>query len=340
MTIVVDLRVGLDFSPSAAAFWEQFWPELARVRPTAKFIFIVPPGADGTIEVPNLQIKVIKSSSFGWLDTKSLITYLKEVKAERYISMYEFGFGIHRPEGHWFQKKDTRIPLCLGSFSTILAKEWQKQNKVSIPFVPLKPAYVSVTTSMSWTASESIKTRFTGGRDFFLFSGDISEKYFLIDMLKGFSLFKRWQQSNMQLVIAGYSDSGTDFFEDKLDTYKFKPDVVLLKNPDEEDIGKLTAAAYGIIYTCTENTMPFYVSRCLQTGTALIASDITVIRELTDAAAWLDNNNLQDSLANALKLLYRDENYKNKLVENGKGSAKALDATVMLEKSWEIISGN
>jgi Glycosyl transferases group 1 len=340
MTIVVDFRIGKDFSPAAAAFWEQFWPGLAKIRPLEKFIFIVSGTDLNGIEIPNIEIKVIKRSSFLWLDKKTLLTFLKESNTNRYIRLYEFGFIVHRPTGKWFQKMDINLPVQIAAFSESLAKEWQKDNSITAPIIHILPAYIQVAGSLSWTETESIKTKFTGGRDYFLFSGDISEKHYLIEMLKGFSLFKKWQQSNMQLVIAAYSDEYMDYFEDKLESYRFKSDVVLIKDPAEDDIAHLTAAAYGAIYPCSEKTMPFYVSRSIQSGTAIIASGTTAVKELTEAVAWIDNQNLEETLSKAMILLYRDENYKSKLVENGKSTAALLNATVMMEKSWEIITGN
>ncbi len=339
MTVVIDLRVSGHFSPAAAAFWEQFWTALAQSRFDEKFILIL---AEPAIEQPgagNIECKVIRESSFKWLDRKSLLTFLREAGAGRYIAQHEFGFSVYRPSERLFQKKDIAAPAHVAAFSATLAKSWLNTNGISATITPLKPAHIIVRSNLSWTETESIKTRFTGGRDFFLFSGDIDEQHQLIELLKAFSMFKKWQQSNMQLVIAGYSNEWTDFFEDKLDSYKHKNDIVLLKDISEEDMAQLTASCYAGLYPCADTVMPFFITRAVQSGIPLICSATAPAKELTEVAEWINNANLQDEFAKAMILLYKDENHKNVLIEKEKANAANLDAGTMLEQSWQIITG-
>src|SRR5450755_4519234 len=94
------------------------------------------------------------------------------------------------------------------------AEEHTKKKEISLPVIStIKPACRTVITSLPWAETESIKTQYTGGRSFFLFIGNIGEQHHLVELLKAFSSFKKWQQSNMQLVIAGYTTAFTDRFE-------------------------------------------------------------------------------------------------------------------------------
>lgn len=101
---------------------------------------------------------------------------------------------------------------------------------------------------MEWEEREQIKNTYTEGREYFLFTGNIYPPDQLILLLKAFSHFKKWQLSNMKLVLAGPTNKKTAKLKEKLATYKYKEDVVILENPSPELTNRLFLAAYSPVY--------------------------------------------------------------------------------------------
>lgn len=101
---------------------------------------------------------------------------------------------------------------------------------------------------MEWEEREQLKEKYAGGTEYFLYTGPIYPPDPLITLLKAFSHFKKWQQSNMKLVLAGAANRKTKKLKDKLGTYKYREDVLIIENPDPGITQELTAAAYAPVY--------------------------------------------------------------------------------------------
>lgn len=98
---------------------------------------------------------------------------------------------------------------------------------------------------MEWEEKEAIKEKYTNGTDFFLFNGPLYPPDTLISLLKAFSAFKKWQQSSLKLVLAGPSGKKTAELKGKLESYKYREDVILLENPTSLTVQELTEATYA-----------------------------------------------------------------------------------------------
>jgi glycosyltransferase involved in cell wall biosynthesis len=337
MKPVVDFRVEGKFSPTLSALLEQVWVELARARPGESFIFLTEETVAEGLYPPNIIIRTVKKSSFAWLDQRRLLNSLDEWQADTYITFGQGVLNSMKPAARRFSKKDLLQPAQRIVFS--------EYSRLQLPPLPgggsthfVKPALPGILSSLPWAEVESIRTRYTGGREYFLYTGDIDEQHRLIDLLKAFSSFKKRQQSNMQLVIAGFATDDSDTFEEKLSSYKYRADVVVLKEPAYEETLRLAAACYAIVYPFAGDVLPQAVLLAIQTGVALVACDTPVNRELAgEAAAWTDAALPEEDLARAMMLLYKDEERKQELVQKAKEQAAGFSPAGMLDTLAQII---
>jgi glycosyltransferase involved in cell wall biosynthesis len=224
-------------------------------------------------------------------------------------------------------------------FGSKESKESKRSNELkgSNESHVVPPAAEDPIPALSWAEAESVKTQYTGGKDFFLFAGDMDEQHQLLELLKAFSLFKKWQQSNMQLVFAGYETNWAEVFEEKLASYKYRDDVVLLNDLPSAETARLIAASYAVVYPCTQAVLPLAIISAVQAGIAVIASDIPVNREATAAACWVDNKTLQEGFAKAMMLLYKDENSKGDIIRQMKAGATPYTWQQMLAVLQQMI---
>lgn len=100
---------------------------------------------------------------------------------------------------------------------------------------------------MEWEEIEQIKEKYASGTGYFLYAGPVYPPDLLITLLKAFSHFKKWQQSNMKLVLAGPINRKTKKLKEKLATYKYREDVIIIEGPAAEAIDELTAAAFATV---------------------------------------------------------------------------------------------
>ena len=168
-----------------------------------------------------------------------------------------------------------------------------------------------------WEAKRDTKEQFTDGCEYFLVSGSIHPRKNLHTLLKAFSLFKKWQHSNMKLVIAGRWAWQTSETKEKISTYKYRNDLVITGYIPEESLAKLTAAAYALVYPSLLEGFGLPLLEGMQSGVPVIASDQPALRETGGTAACYFDSNSPEALAEQMKKVYRDEAWKNQLIQNG-----------------------
>ena len=101
---------------------------------------------------------------------------------------------------------------------------------------------------MEWEEREQIKEKYTAGTEYFLYPGPLYPPDPLIILLKAFSHFKKWQQSNMKLVLAGPASRKTKQLKEKLATYKYREDIAIIEDPGAAALTELTTAAYALVF--------------------------------------------------------------------------------------------
>ncbi|MDH7463855.1 glycosyltransferase [Chitinophagaceae bacterium 26-R-25] len=171
---------------------------------------------------------------------------------------------------------------------------------------------------LSWEDKQQVKDKYAVGKDYFvsIISG---EKHEFVNLLKAFTIFKKWQQSSMQLIIIHGENAHQDF--SKLDTYKHKSDVHLLQLSEEEKL-QVLASAYACMHAVTYESLPFAVINAIFCETPIITSDLPPIKELAgDAALYTSATNVEDISRNMINI-YKDETLRKKQVEKMRELAK------------------
>jgi len=162
-----------------------------------------------------------------------------------------------------------------------------------------------------------IKDRYTEGRDYFMFAGAIHPRKNLINLLKAFSFFKKRQQSNFKLLLAGRLAWKYDSFVQSLKTFKYRNDVVMTGYVGEEELAKMMASAYALVYPSLFEGFGLPPIEAMQSGIPVITSANSAMEEITRGAAlYADANNHQD-IADKMMLIYKDENKRNELIKKG-----------------------
>lgn len=172
---------------------------------------------------------------------------------------------------------------------------------------------------IAWEAKEIIKEKYTEGKAYFLFSGNINQRSNLINLLKAFSFFKKRQKSNMMLLIAGQAN---ETFKKELNTYKFKTDVLLLEDIQTTALAAITAAAYAMVYPVLYTDFALAPLQAMQCGVPVVASNTGALPAICgDAALYCNPNNFKD-IAEQMMLVFKDEDRAGALVKAGNALVK------------------
>ncbi len=267
-------------------------------------------------------------------------------KVPQCLLLSDLAFLHHR---EWYTKKylrfiKTNTPAFLQKAKTVIVfyntiKEELRQqyqiaeNKVTVMYAGTNANYRPVSGELR----ELVKEKYAEGKEYFLFSGAIHPQSNLMNLLKAFSLFKKRQKSNMQLIIASDDVSGDNAFIQSVQLYKYRHEIKVLENLDDNAMRTITASAYACINLSPLHTAISSLQNAMQCEVPVIAGNFYTAIELLEDGALFANEAVPEDIAEKLMLLYKDENKRNDLIKKGRQqSAKfTLDATA--RQCWQNI---
>ena len=243
-------------------------------------------------------------------------------KIPQYLLVNDLAF-LHYPE--WYCKKYVRFtksntPACLQkaklvlTFSSFLMNDIIKQYRTDERKISVLPAGTASNCSpLKWEDREAAKEKYAEGKEYFLFSGAIHTRSNLVNLLKAFSLFKKKQKSNMQLIIASRDISEDASFVESLKLYKYRNEVKLMVRIDEDMQKEINSAAYACINLAPLHNDITSLIFAMQFGVPVIAGNLFVAIELLDQAVLFADASSPEQIAERLMLLYKDEAKRNEL---------------------------
>jgi glycosyltransferase involved in cell wall biosynthesis len=168
---------------------------------------------------------------------------------------------------------------------------------------------------INWSMRQQVKIDYTEGSEYFF----VLQSFQFIDdivlMLKAFSGFKKWQQSSMKLVLAGKLYIPQSDWEDKLNTYKYREDVLVYNKLPEDEMAKLLAGAYACIHLPKKDNDLLPLLQSIQCHTPVISSETLSVKEYINHVGLIAAYNY-DEISKRMVLMYKDENMRNNLQEN------------------------
>ncbi len=249
----------------------------------------------------------------------------------------------HIPKNHlayykYFTQKfidKAKLIVTLSQFSKqdIESTYTVEPNKISVVYSSAK----SIFKPLDYNEIEQVKDGYADGRSYFLFVGGFHPRKNLMNVLKAFSLFKKWQRSNMKLLIAGAVAVQYDDILIKLKTYKYREDIVLLDHIDETKLALITASAYCVLYPSFFEGLSVPIIEAMQCAVPIITSNNSSMPEIGGDAALYVNPDEADELAEKMQLIYKDENLRSSLIEKGLKQATTFNWNIATAKVWDAI---
>jgi glycosyltransferase involved in cell wall biosynthesis len=170
---------------------------------------------------------------------------------------------------------------------------------------------------LDWKAKDRVKEKYAGGSEYFLYAGAIHPRKNLVNLLKGFSWFKKRQRSGMNLILAGRLAWGADEFVKQMQTYKYRDEVLMTGYIPDEEMQQLVGAAYALVYPSHWEGFGLPVLEAMQSGVPVITSSISSMPEIGGDAAMYCEPGDSEAWGKAMGHLYKDENFRAGLISKG-----------------------
>lgn len=206
-------------------------------------------------------------------------------------------------------------------------------DKIDVVFSAAKEIFCPVSDAIK----AEIKNKYTADKEYFVYAGAIHPRKNLMNLLKAFSVFKKRQQTNMKLLLAGRLAWKYESFTESLKSYKYRDDVIMTGYIPEEELVNIIGAAYGMVYPSLLEGFGVPVLEAMQCDVPVITSDNSSMSEIAgDAALYADANSHTD-IAEKMMLLYKDEKLRKELIEKGREAVKQYRWDKTASLLWQCI---
>jgi len=369
MRIAVNTRFLLsDYLEGCGYFISETFRYLTKNYPEHQFIFIFDRPFENKFIFSSNVIAVVAGPPSRhpilwkyWYDIK-IPRILKKFKADVFVSadgqcslsagipqclvLHDLAF-LHYPsfikKSHLFFFK-RYVPKFLEKAKSIATvSEFSKQDiihnyktpaeKIDVVYNGVKEIFKPVSADIAMET----RNKFTGGIEYFLYTGSIHPRKNLKNLLKAFSIFKKRQKSSLKLVLAGRLAWKYDSFLEDLKKYKYRADVVMLGYLTEPDLALVMASAYAMVYPSFFEGFGVPVLEAMMCQVPVITSSHSSMEEIAgDAALYAEPGNFEE-IAEKMMRLYKDENLRKQLIEKGSVVAAQYSWKRTAELLWQCI---
>ena len=188
---------------------------------------------------------------------------------------------------------------------------------------------------LDWHQKYSIKQQNSDGKEFFIARADIGPDSGWEILFRAFSAFKKWQQTEVQLLIS--AEINEDFekeFDDRLASYKYRSDVKVLDR--DREFTDILPAAYGVIIHYRDST-GMDILNSFKAGVPVITSEENIFHEAV-SGSFLPAARNSDEVGRQIINLYRDEHLRDMLAETGKETASRFSWQTTTQNWFDLIS--
>ncbi|HEY4110434.1 glycosyltransferase [Puia sp.] len=209
-------------------------------------------------------------------------------------------------------------------------REWlaARDANAAAKLVVLHPSPAASAAPPTPEGREQAKEEFAAGKEYFFADATAAGEEGVIYLLKAFSLFKKRQHSNLQLVVEGIAAEG---LQKKLETYKYREDVHWCP-PAAEGDSRLTGGAYATLFLFDEGSLGTPLLNAWNAGIPVIGKAGSPLQDLAGDASLGADGADPASLAGHLMSIYKDEQLRNRLINQGQtrvaefGADRAINA--------------
>lgn len=208
----------------------------------------------------------------------------------------------------WVQQRNFKKYLQQAT-ATLCVNEWiqadltiweQRINTIQSAYLPL-PTLVTY----DWMAIEKTKEAIAGGNPFFIAFVELDE---VVATLKEFSIFKKWQQTSMSLVLILKNQQMVEQANQKLKGYKFKEAIFIYSKPSVE--ADWLAATYAILWSSVHFEVSNWVQWAIKYNIPLLFNTNIKMPDHWAKAGDVFDFTAPLALSNHFKLYYKDEVYR------------------------------
>jgi glycosyltransferase involved in cell wall biosynthesis len=190
---------------------------------------------------------------------------------------------------------------------------------------------------IGYTEKQVVKEQYSDGTEYFIYAGSLHPRKNIVRLLKAFAIFKRNTTSNMKLILVGRLAWNTKEIEFALNNHPYKKDIIRHEYMEAEQLCKLIAAAYAMVYVSLFEGFGIPILESLCCNIPAITSNTSSMPEVGGDACLYVNPMDEIAIADALMLLYNDEVLRNQLISKAAAQAALFNWDTSMRAMHDIV---
>lgn len=231
-------------------------------------------------------------------------------------------YKLHSKVRRVFAKTCFRAAKAVVVFSEIDKDKLATENKEAVNKINLiKPFLSRPFEVLEWQQREDIKDKYSQGHEYFVFTENPYLPSNLINILRAYSNFKKWQKTGMKLVLLQQVAGQFDQHKEKIDTYKYRRDLLVVEDLSGTTWHEVISAAYCILLLQKPESYQKGLLEAMNAEVAIIASPLQTTEEIVAEGALLAEPDNHEELTNQMKLIFKDEQLRSRKISEAKQRA-------------------
>ena len=203
-------------------------------------------------------------------------------------------------------------------------------EKIDVVYNGAKEVYQPIAEEIK----QEVKYEYADGKDYFIYVGSIHPRKNVKNLLLAFEKFKTETGALHMLLIVGRKAWDFGDVEEAYEQMKHKDSVKFLGHIPSEDLGKLVAGAFTMVYVSLFEGFGIPIIEAMSCCVPVITSNTTSMPEAAGDAAILVNPKSVDEISLAMKALTENEELRNLLIEKGTLQIRKFSWQQTADKLW------
>lgn len=267
------------------------------------------------------------------------------IKAKVHYTLHDINF-VHRPQDlpnkvQRFYAKN--VPMYLKKANRIATVSQYSKNDISNTYGVdsskidvIYNAPKQIFQPLEENEIQAIRLKYAGGNPYFVYVGSIHPRKNLEGLIRAFQKYKFEHNGLCKLVVVG-EHIWDDFKLASTSSNDLKEEIIFTGRISDKDLSKVVASALALTFIPFFEGFGIPLVEAMASKVPVLTSNTTSIPEIIKEAGSMHDPKDYVRIAEAMKRLEIDSDYRKKLIELGVIRAKAFDWQKSSEDYWRSL---
>jgi len=209
------------------------------------------------------------------------------------------------------------------------------EKKISVVYEGYSSENFKCHSNLGGTISNG---RISNYKKFLLFVGRLEERKNVAGIVDAFEMLKRKYNILQKLILVGKFGYGGEKIKNKINSSKFKNDIILTGYVSDENKYYLMANADAFLFPTFYEGFGLPILEAQSVGAPVVCSNVSSMPEICGKGAVLVDPDDAEHIAGAIHKLISDDAHRNDIIEKGLENVKRFSWEKCAEEVAELLS--